>query len=122
MTGKDGSGTVQIKQSEFTGTCCQVEVFVDSKEVMLLLDSGSNMTLMPEGCFKRSLGEKEPGDENNWLKLKAIFVLFCSQSTGCINLKNMKIMISKDHPNALSILGLSIIFPYWDILFSKSQI
>lgn len=46
---------------------------MNCKKVQFLLDTGSNVTLMTEGCFKRLFGEQIMGDENDlhWLKLQA---------------------------------------------------
>lgn len=64
--------SVQINHSQFLGVCHQVEVFVDGKEEMFLLDTGSNVTVRPEVCFKRLFGDQEQGNESdlNWLNWK----------------------------------------------------
>ncbi|CAI5671927.1 unnamed protein product [Oreochromis niloticus] len=90
---------------------------------------------MPEACFKTLFGDQEPGKESelNWLKLKAanglaipyVGYVLAEVQVGGITLKDMGIVISKDDPdnrNALPILGMNVIVPSWDMLFSKPQI
>lgn len=134
VIGKDDSGPTQLNHPQFLGACRQVEVFIDGKEVTFLLDTGSNVTLMPQACFRRLFGEQEPGKESdlNWLKLKAanglaipyVGYVLAEVQVGDITLKDMGIVISKDDPNnsnALPILGMNIIVPCWDVFFLKPQ-
>lgn len=74
------------------------------------------------------------GDENDlyWLKLKAanglalpyIGYAMGQMQVGDIVLKDMGILISESDPNnpdALPILGMNIIVPCWNALFSEPQ-
>lgn len=102
VTGKDDNGPVQINHSQFLGTF--LEVFVDGKEVIFLLDTGFNVTIMPEACFKRLFGDHEPGNERdfNWLKWKTanglaipyVGYVLAEVQMGDITLKDMGIVMT----------------------------
>lgn len=107
---------------------------MNCKKVQFLLDTGSNVTLMTEGCFKRLFGEQIMGDENDlyWLKLQAanglampyVGYALTEVQVGDIVLKDMGILISEndpENPEVLPIQGMNIIVPCWDIPFSKPQ-
>lgn len=81
-----------------------LEVFVDGKEVIFLLDTGFNVTIMPEACFKRLFGDHEPGNERdlNWLKWKTanglaiphVGYVLAEVQMGDITLKDMGIVMT----------------------------
>lgn len=132
VSGDDKRGPTQTHQPQIVGACRQVDILVKGKKVTFLLDTGSNVTLMTEACFKRLFAGHELNDESDlyWLKLRAanglsipyVGYVMADVQVGDIALKDMGIVISETDPNdpsSLPILGMNIIGPCWDVLFAQ---
>lgn len=90
---------------------------VDGKDVIFSFDTDSNVTLMPNACFKRLFEDQEPGNQCdfNWKKLKAANGLAISY-VGYVNPKRSSKSTAADCRPSLSLTHY-----HFDIKYQPGQ-